>query len=72
MWLLYSTPDNSVEFRQTVKKMEKCLYYEMTGFWPEQVAEISRELIFLPPVIRCRYTGCVVYKDLLLQELGRS
>jgi hypothetical protein len=41
-------------------------YYEMTGFWPGQVAEIRRELILLPPVIRCRYTGCVASKYLAI------
>jgi hypothetical protein len=26
-------------------------YHEMTGFWPEQLVEINRELILLPDVI---------------------
>jgi hypothetical protein len=41
-------------------------YYELTGFWLEQVVEITRELTLIPPVIKCRSTGCVAPKDLAI------
>jgi hypothetical protein len=46
-------------------------YYELTGFWPEQVAEITRELTLIPPVIKCRSTGCIATKDLAIFVLLR-
>lgn len=46
-------------------------FYELTGFWPEQVSEISRELIFIPPIIRCRSTGCIAPKELAIFLLLR-
>ena len=46
-------------------------YYEMTGFWPEQLAEINQELTLIPDVIRCRRTGCFATKDLALFLLLR-
>ncbi len=30
----------------------------MTGFWPEQITEISNELSLIPAAIKCRRTGC--------------
>ena len=30
------------------------IYYQFTGFWPEQLNEICRELTLLPDRIRCR------------------
>jgi hypothetical protein len=35
------------------------------------VSEISRELIFIPPIIRCRSTGCVALKELAIFLLLR-
>jgi hypothetical protein len=29
----------------------------ITGFWTEQVAENTRKLIVIPPIIKCRSTG---------------
>jgi hypothetical protein len=46
-------------------------FYELTGFCPEQVSEISRELIFIPPIIRCRSTGCIAPKELAIFLLLR-
>jgi hypothetical protein len=34
------------------------IYYQFTGFWPEQMEEICRELMLLPDIIRCQRTGC--------------
>jgi hypothetical protein len=42
------TPDN----------FSKYMYYQMTGFWPEQITEISNELSLIPAAIKCRRTGC--------------
>jgi hypothetical protein len=46
-------------------------YYEMTGFWPEQVDMISAELTLLPDVIKCRSTGCVASRHLAIFVLLR-
>ena len=46
-------------------------YYEMTGFWPEQLAVLNQELTLIPDVIRCRRTGCSATKDLALFLLLR-
>lgn len=41
-------------------------YYEMTGFWPEQVDAIVSEFTLIPDSIRCRSTGCVASKHLAI------
>jgi hypothetical protein len=46
-------------------------YYGLTGFWPEKVAEITRECTLIPPVIKCRSTGCIATKDLAIFVLIR-
>ncbi len=40
------------------------MYYQMAGFWPEQVVKISWELTLIPNVICCRRSGCAATKDL--------
>jgi hypothetical protein len=49
--------------RNPAEQFSSHSFYELTGFWPEQVSEISRELIFIPPIIRCRSTGCIAPKE---------
>jgi hypothetical protein len=49
----------------------KYMYYMMTGFWPEQVHEICRELRLLPDVIRCRRSGCKAGKEMAIFLLLR-
>jgi hypothetical protein len=46
-------------------------YFELTGFWPEQLKEINQELILLPDVIRCRRTGCCARRDMAIFLLLR-
>ena len=48
------------------------IYYQFTGFWPEQLNEICRELTLLPDRIRCRKTGCFASKHLALFLLLRQ
>jgi hypothetical protein len=40
------------------------MYYQMTGFWSEEITEISNEVSLIPAVIECRRTGCCATKDL--------
>jgi hypothetical protein len=41
-------------------------YYEMTGFWPEQVDAIISEFTFIPDCIQCQSIGCVASKHLAI------
>ena len=52
-------------------QFSKYMYYMMTGFWPEQVQEICRELRLLPDVIRCRRSGCKAGKEMAIFLLLR-
>jgi hypothetical protein len=39
-------------------------YYEMKGFWPEQVDAIITEFTLIPDSIQCRSSGCVASNHL--------
>jgi hypothetical protein len=61
-FIFYEQPrvdDPSIQYSSNV-------YYQLTGFWPEQLQEIFRELTLLPDRIRCRKTGCSTSKHLAL------
>jgi hypothetical protein len=49
-------------------KFSSHAYYELTGFWPEQVTGIVAELTLLPDVIICRSTRCRALKDLIMNR----
>ena len=65
----FSHPYVNYELPKVVSPSEqftKYMYYQMAGFWPEQVVEISRELTLIPDAIRCRRGGCAATKELAI------
>lgn len=53
------------------EQFTKYMYYQMVGFWSDQVVEISQELTLIPDVIRCRRSGCTATKELAIFLLLR-
>jgi len=49
----------------------KCMYYMLTGFWPEQVYARCLKLTLCPNVIHCRRSGCKAGKELAVFLLLR-
>jgi len=66
-YIFYDQPridDPTTQFTSAV-------YYQMTGFWPQQLEEICHEMVLLPDIIRCQSTGCRATKHFALFLLLR-
>jgi len=66
-YIFYNQPridDPAMHFSSTV-------YYQLSGFWLEQMEEICHEFVLLPEIIRCQSTGCCAPKHLALLLLLR-
>jgi hypothetical protein len=65
----FSRPFVNYELPKVVSPSEqftKYMYYQMTGYWPEQVTDICQELTLIPDVVRCRRTGCAATKEMVI------
>jgi len=47
------------------------IYYQLFGFWLEQMEEICHKFVLLLDIIRCQTTGCCTPKHLALFLLLR-
>ncbi len=60
-----------MSFDDPITQFSCAIYYQMTGFWPQQLDEIFHEMVLLPDRIQCQRAGCQATKCFALFLLLR-